>query len=167
MTRNIAIIQARGGSKRLPRKNVLPFMGKPIIFYTIEAARNSGLFEVIVVSTEDSEIAVTVEGAGCDIHARSTELASDTARVVHVIGEVLKNYEKRGKRFDFFCCLYPTAPLRDAEDIRRSYDLLLFSGADYCLAVTDYELSPFFAFDLDEKGRVRRRWPEIALLPPW
>jgi N-acylneuraminate cytidylyltransferase len=84
-----------------------------------------------------------------------------------VIGEVLKNYEKRGKRFDFFCCLYPTAPLRDAEDIRRSYDLLLFSGADYCLAVTDYELSPFFAFDLDEKGRVRRRWPEIALLPPW
>jgi pseudaminic acid cytidylyltransferase len=167
MAGNIAIIPARGGSKRLPRKNLLPFLGKPIIFYTVEAARKSGRFDVIVVSTEDSEITATVEGVGCDIHARPPELASDTARVVQVIREVLKKYEGEGQRFDFLCCLYPTAPLRDEEDIQRSYDLLLSRGADYCMAVTEYDLSPFFAFDMDGEGNVRRRWPELALLPPW
>jgi pseudaminic acid cytidylyltransferase len=167
MAGNMAIIPARGGSKRLPRKNILPFLGRPIISYTLEAARKSGLFDVIVVSTEDSEIAATVEGSGCDLHERPPELASDTARLVLVIREVLDNYDKRGQEFDFLCCLYPTAPLRDKEDIQRSYDLLLSRGADYCLAVTEYELSPFFAFDINEHHEMRRRWPELALLPSW
>ena len=167
MARNIAIIPARGGSKRLPRKNVLPFLGKPIISYTVEAAGKSGLFDVIVVSTEDSEIAEAVRGSECEIHTRSPELATDTARVVHVIREVLDTFARKEQRFDFLCCLYPTAPLRDEEDIQRSYDLLLSRDADYCLAVTEYEVSPFFAFDLNERSEVRRRWPELALLPPW
>jgi pseudaminic acid cytidylyltransferase len=167
MTRNIAIIPARGGSKRLPRKNILPFLGKPIIQHTIEAAERSGLFDTVTVSTEDPEIEKAVRSMGCEIHARDVSLATDTARVVHVLRNVLDEYSSRGVEFDCLCCLYPTAPLRDEEDIRASYDLLISRNAEYCLAVTDYELSPFFAFNMDDRDRVERRWPEEASMPPW
>ncbi len=167
MNRNIAIIPARGGSKRLPRKNTKDFMGRPIIHYTIEAAQQSGLFDVIVVSTEDSQIKDSVDGIGCDIHHRSLELAEDTARVVDVLKEVLGYYKERGREFDYLCCLYPTAPLRNAEDIRNAYQLILSKKADYCPAVTEYSESPFFAFDFKAGGTIKRKWPELAMLPPW
>lgn len=138
MSRNIAIICARGGSKRLPGKNIKSFLGRPIIHYTIEAAQQSGLFDVAVVSTEDPKIKEAVEGTGCDIHDRSPELAEDTARVVDVLKEVLDYYKERGREFDYLCCLYPTAPLRNAEDIRNAYELMISRNADYCAAVTEY-----------------------------
>jgi len=167
MKKNIAVIPARGGSKRLPRKNLMPFLGKPIIQYTIEAAQRSRLFEVVVVSTEDPEIISTVRPLGCEIHLRDVSLATDTARVVHVLRCVLDEYASQGREFDCLCCLYPTAPLRDEEDIRKAYESLTTRQADYCLAVTEYELSPFFAFNIDQNNRLERRWPELALLPPW
>ncbi len=168
MGANIAIIPARGGSKRLPRKNIKEFLGKPIIFYTIEAARNSGLFEKVVVSTEDAEIKRRVEGSGCEIHQRGLHLATDTARVVDVIKDVLEDYRRRaGLAFEYLCCLYPTTPLRDAADIQNSYRLLLENCAEFCLAVSDYDYSPFFAFDIEANGRIQRRWPDLAKLPAW
>ncbi len=164
MNPNIAIIPARGGSKRLPYKNVKSFLGHPIIHYTIEAAQQSGLFDVIVVSTEDPKIKDSVNGIGCDVHHRSLELAGDTARVVDVLKEVLDYYKERGREFDYLCCLYPTAPLRNAEDIRSAYQLVLSKKADYCLAITEYSESPFFAFDLKANGTIERKWPELAML---
>lgn len=165
---NIAIIPARGGSKRLPRKNIKEFLGKPIILYAIEAARKSGLFEKVVVSTEDAEIGRCVQGSGCEIHQRSVHLATDTARVVDVIKDVLENYRRgAGLTFEYLCCLYPTNPLRDASDIQSSYRLLLENHAEFCLAVSDYDYSPFFAFDMEVNGRIQRRWPDLAKLPAW
>lgn len=132
---NIAIIQARGGSKRLPRKNVLPFRGRPIVAYTVEAAGRSGLFEVVVVSTEDEEIQAAVQGLECEIHRRPPKLASDTARVVDVLREVLDEQGRGGREFDFLCCLYPTAPMRDAQDIKTAYTVLVEQQMDYCIGV--------------------------------
>jgi CMP-N-acetylneuraminic acid synthetase len=167
MTRNIAIIPARGGSKRLPRKNILPFLGRPIIEYTIEAAKKSGIFETITVSTEDNEIRNTIANLGCEIHQRRLDLASDTTRVVEVLRDVLTYYSNGGKEFDYLCCLYATAPLRNASDIKKAYQLMMSKRADYCLGVTEYEFSPFFAFNLKEDGFIERRWPELAMLPSW
>lgn len=169
MTREnkIAVIPARGGSKRLPGKNLMNFLGRPIIHYTIEAALKSDLFDTVVVSTEDEDIRRIVEGTGCEIHNRDPRLATDTARAVHVIKDIIDSYARKGGLFDCLCCLYPTAPLRDAEDIQSAYDLMRSSRADYCMAVTEYPYSPFFAFNLHENGRIERRWPEFFRLPPW
>lgn len=167
MSRNIAIIPARGGSKRLPRKNILPFKGIPIIVHTLKAAQAAGLFEKIVVSTEDAEIKRLVSGMKCVVHDRSQDLATDTARVVDVVKNVLNDFSKKGETFDRFCCLYPTAPLRGASDIQNAYDLMIAKKADYCLGVSEYAYSPFFAFDIDESEGIKRRWPELAKLPPW
>ena len=165
--KNIAIIPARGGSKRLPRKNILKFLDRPIIHYTIEAAKQSKLFDAIVVSTEDDEVKKCVEAVSCEIHHRDLELSTDVARVVSVIKAVLNYYGNMHKTFDYLCCLYPTAPLRDAEDICNSYNIMLSKKADYCLAVTEYPYSPFFAFDLMRDCKINRRWPDLFKLPPW
>jgi CMP-N-acetylneuraminic acid synthetase len=164
MSGPVAIIPARGGSKRLPRKNVLPFLGRPIIQWTVEAARECRLFAEIIVSTDDAEVMACVDGMGCTVHRRPAELASDTARAVDVLKEVLKGSLNT---FESVCCLYPTAPLRTAGDIRAAYDLMVARGADFCCAVTDFEVSPFFAFNIDAEGRIRRRWPRLAKLRHW
>jgi len=166
MGQNIAIIAARGGSKRLPRKNILEFLGRPIIHYVIEAAQQSGLFDLVVVSTEDDEIKKCVEVTKCEVHHRSPELATDAVEVPDVVREVLNFYHEKGRVFEYMCNLYATAPMLNADDIRNSYQLMLSEGADYCTAVTKFSESPFFAYDLKENGRIKRRWPEIVSLPP-
>lgn len=163
--KRIAIIPARGGSKRLPKKNIILFGGRPIIHYTIEAAVESGLFDRIAVSTEDREVMECVRDQPCDISRRPPALATDTARVVEVIADVLREYRSRGETFEFLCCLYAPAPLRRAKDITKSHDLMLERGADFCLAVRRFEKSPFFAFDVAEDSTLTRRWPDMALLP--
>ena len=117
MTRRLAIIPARGGSKRLPRKNILPFLGRPIIAHTIEAATESGCFTRILVSTEDEEIADAARAAGADIQQRDPSLATDAATLTDVCLDILASEERAGRAFDTFACLYATAPLRRAEDI--------------------------------------------------
>ncbi len=162
----LAVIPARGGSKRLPRKNTIDFLGRPIIHYSIAAAFASGVFDRVVVSTEDAAIRQCVAATGCEIHQRPADLATDTATVDAVVMAVLDWYEAQGRHFDYVCCLYATAPLRDADDIAASFEQLRTSGADFCMGVTDFPTSPFFALDLGENGRIRRRWPELACLPP-
>ena len=109
--KNLAIIPARGGSKRIPRKNIKEFLGKPILAYPIEAALKSGLFEEVMVSTDDEEIAAIARQYGASVpFMRSEATANDHAGIGAVVAEVLLEYEKLGKVFDYFACLYSTSP---------------------------------------------------------
>lgn len=148
----LCIIPARGGSKRFPRKNVAFLAGKPLIAYTIEAAGNSGIFEKIVVSTEDEEIAEISKKHGTEILDRSAELASDTARVPEVCLDVINQYEEKGEKFDIVCILLPTSPLRKPEHLVEALKKFKDSGADYLMSTTDYRYSPFRALKENEKG---------------
>ena len=135
----IALIPARGGSKRIPRKNIKMFHGKPIISYTIEAALNSSLFDDVMVSTDDEEIAELAKKYGASIpFFRSAETSNDRATTLEVILEVLNKYEKNGINVNEFCCIYPCAPFISGElikvwdslqDIRRE---LGFTPSNIC-----------------------------------
>src|SRR6266849_842542 len=140
MTKRLAIIPARAGSKRLPRKNLLPFRGRPMLAYTIEAARDSRCFDRVVVSTEDDEIAGVARTAGAAVFKRSPELATDTARVTDVCLDVLAGEERAGRSYDVFACLHATAPLRRAEDIVAVVSLIE-CGAEFAMAVTTYAVA--------------------------
>ena len=121
----IAIITARGGSKRIPRKNIREFCGKPIMNYSIEAALEAGIFDEVMVSTEDDEIAYIARAAGAQVpFMRSAETSSDTATTADVITEVLMRYEEQGRSFEYGCCIYPTAPFVTAHKLRDAYDIL-------------------------------------------
>ena len=121
----IAIITARGGSKRIPRKNIRPFCGKPILAYSIEAALQSGLFEEVMVSTDDEEIAAIARQYGAAVpFLRSEATSNDFATTADVLTEVLDRYEALGPRFDTLACLYPTAPFVTAEKLRNALDTL-------------------------------------------
>ncbi len=117
----IAIITARGGSKRIPKKNIKAFCGKPIISYSIEAALSSGLFDEVMVSTDSEEIADVAKRYGAKIpFMRSDETASDYATTRDVLMEVLNEYEKRNKSFDTMVCIYPTAPFVTGEKLKEA-----------------------------------------------
>lgn len=120
---NICIIPARGGSKRIPRKNVRDFLGKPIIAYSIEAALKSGLFEEVMVSTEDAEIAAIAKQYGASVpFMRSADTANDFAGTDDVVKEVLREYKKQGREFDVVCCIYATAPFVTVENLKKAYE---------------------------------------------
>ena len=159
--KNLAIITARGGSKRIPRKNIKDFCGKPIICYSIEAAREAGIFDEIMVSTEDEEIARIAQDAGAVVpFFRSPYTAGDYASTDDVIMEVLKTYEERGQRFEAFCCIYPTAPFISARRLKDAMELL--SGAEGVTPVVPFSYPPQRGLIQDEKGYVRWQFPEYA-----
>ena len=123
--RSVAIITARGGSKRIPKKNIKQFCGKPIIAYSIEAAVKSQMFDEVMVSTESDEIADIARQYGANVpFMRSAENADDFADTTDVLLEVLECYKKTGREFDEFCCIYPTAPFITAEKLIQSHKLL-------------------------------------------
>lgn len=123
--RSVAIITARGGSKRIPKKNIKQFCGKPIIAYSIEAAVKSQMFDEVMVSTESDEIADIARQYGASVpFMRSAENADDFADTTDVLLEVLECYKKTGREFDEFCCIYPTAPFITAEKLIQSHKLL-------------------------------------------
>lgn len=122
---NLAIIPARGGSKRIPRKNIKDFLGKPIIAYSIEKALESGLFEEVMVSTDDEEIATIARSFGAKVpFLRSETKSNDHATTMDVIHEVISKYTEQGKSFDHICCIYPTAPLTTVQNLKDGFDLL-------------------------------------------
>jgi pseudaminic acid cytidylyltransferase len=159
--KRLAIIPARGGSKRLPRKNVLPFRGRPIIAHTIEAALGSRCFERVLVSTEDDEIGTIAREAGAQVHERAAALASDTAGVTEVCLDVLAAEERAGRTYDTFACLYATAPLRRADDI-AAVVALIDAGCDFAMAVTTYALPPHQALRAAEDGTLSAMWPDLV-----
>ena len=159
--RRIALIPARGGSKRLPRKNIVDFRGRPIIAYTIEAARECGLFAHMVVSTEDDEIADVARRFGAEVHDRPPKLASDTSGVVDVCLDVLARNEETGNAYDVMCCLYPTAPLRTADDITATVRLVRPGECDFAMAVTNFTHSPHQALRVVDGDCLERMWPDL------
>lgn len=129
--RNIAIIPARGGSKRIPRKNIKYFMGKPIIAYSIEAALKSNLFDVVMVSTDDAEIAGIARQYGAEVpFMRSERTSNDYAGIAEVIEEVLANYYKKGVRFENFCCILSTAPFVTETILQDSFNVFRIGRFD-------------------------------------
>lgn len=141
--KRLAIITARGGSKRIPRKNIKPFLGKPILAYSIEAAVASGLFDEVMVSTEDEEIAEIAKRYGAKVpFYRSEKTAGDFATTNDVLLEVIEEYEKRGQFFDVACCIYPTAPFVTAEKIKDAMGQLEASDADTLIPVVQFSYPP-------------------------
>ena len=160
---NVAIITARGGSKRIPRKNIRPFLGKPILAYAIDAALTSGLFSEVMVSTEDNEIAEIARQYGATVpFLRQPETADDFATTAAVLHEVLAEYEQRGQVFDYACCLYPTAPFVTPDLLKRAFATLTEKQFD-----TVYPVQPF-SFPIQRAVRLNDQhvqWlqPEYAL----
>ena len=141
--RKIAIITARGGSKRIPRKNIKEFCGKPILAYSIEAARTSGLFDTVMVSTDDREIAELARKYGAEVpFFRSERTAGDFATTNDVLLEVREEYEKRGECYDLGCCIYPTAPFVTAAKLKDALGRLEGSGADTLIPVVAFSYPP-------------------------
>ena len=158
MARNIAIIPARGGSKRLLRKNILPINGKPMISYPILAAIKSGLFDEVVVSTEDKEISTIAASYGATVSKRPESLAQDRSTVVQVCEDVLEKNEY--KTVESFCCVYATAIFITTEDIINSYKLLTNKPpVDYVMGVSEFNYHPVQALK-EEDGYLQSMWPE-------
>jgi len=129
--RNLAIIPARGGSKRIFKKNIKDFLGKPIIAYSIEAAIKSELFDEVMVSTDDNEIADIAIKFGAKVPIlRSENSSNDYATLAEVMREVTGYYKKQQKLFDYCCCILPTAPLIKIENLKKGLDLLIQKGFD-------------------------------------
>jgi len=125
----IAIITARGGSKRIPRKNIRPFCGKPIIAYSIEAALQSNCFNEVMVSTDDTEIAKIAQQYGAVVpFLRSNKNSDDYATTANVIDEVLQSYQNKKQVFDFACCIYPTAPFVSAKILKQGLEKIQKNG---------------------------------------
>lgn len=162
--KNLAIITARGGSKRIPRKNIKDFCGKPIMAYSIEAALNAGIFDEVMVSTDDQEIAEIAEKYGAKVpFMRSEEASSDYAMTHVVLLEVLAEYKKRGIEFDYMCCIYPTAPFITADKIKKGMEMLKNENLDSVLPVVSFSFPPQRGFVMrDEK--VVFQYPENALV---
>ncbi len=140
---NIAIITARGGSKRIPRKNILDFCGRPILSYSIQAALDSGLFDTVMVSTDDDEIAHIALEYGAEVpFMRSSKTADDLATTEDVLIEVLDIYESLGRCFDIVCNLYPTAPFVTGRRLREAYDLLVSEGCNGVFPVVQFSFPP-------------------------
>ena len=148
MKNNVCIITARGGSKRIPRKNIKEFCGKPIIAYSIEAAIESGMFCEVMVSTDDEEIAKISKSYGASIpFMRDEKTSDDHASTADVICEVLERYEETDVHFDNFCCVYPTAPFVSASKLRDS-GALLSESVSAVVPVVQFSFPPQRAFRL-------------------
>lgn len=158
----LAIITARGGSKRIPRKNIKPFLGKPIIEYSIDAAISSGMFSEVMVSTDDQEIVDISTKAGATVpFMRSEKTANDYATTLDVLLEVIEEYESRGKHFDYMCCLYPTAPFVTANAISEAMNILIDKQADTVFPVVKFSFPPQRCMIVKD-GKLEAKWPEYT-----
>lgn len=158
---NVAIIPARGGSKRIPRKNIKNFCGKPIIAYSILAAKKSGLFDRIIVSTDDEEIAEIAEYWGADIpFLRPKKLADDHTVTMDVINHAINWLHENDTVYDYACCIYPTAPLIRTKDLQQGYEQLRQSDKLFAFTVTTFPSPIFRALKRTETNGVVMLWPE-------
>lgn len=158
--RHLCVIPARGGSKRLPRKNVIAFRGRPILAYTLDAARDAGIFTRILVSTEDAEIAEVATGLGAEVDRRPAHLGRDEATIVQVCTELLNRLEAMGQTYDSLTVLYATAPLRTAGDVRATFALLEPGACAYAMAVTPFVQPVHQALRLGPDGALTPQFPE-------
>lgn len=158
--KSLCIIPARGGSKRIPGKNIKMFCGKPIIAYSIEAALKSDLFDEIMVSTDNQEIAEIAKSYGANIpFLRSEKNANDFAGLAEVMIEVVDMYSDRGQSFDFLCCILPTAPFITQENLKRSKEMLNTDKFDCIFPVVEYSYPIQRSLKIED-GYIKMNWPE-------
>ncbi|MFZ2657246.1 MAG: pseudaminic acid cytidylyltransferase [Victivallales bacterium] len=159
-----AVIPARGGSKRIPGKNIKLFLGKPMISYSIEAARASGVFDKIIVSTDSPEIAKIAEEYGAEApFMRPHELSDDHATTDSVVLHALDWLNTNWERVDYICCIYSTAPFVRAEYLKKGLELLIKEKATSAFSVTSFPFPIFRALKMDDSGRIQMFWPEHRL----
>ena len=160
MDKKLAIITARGGSKRIPRKNIKLFNGFPIIKYSIDAAIKSNEFDEVMVSTDDIEIAEIAKNYGAKIpFLRSDKNSDDFSGTAEVIEEVILEYEKINKKFKYICCIYPTAPFITADILKLSMSKLINNDADCVLPVVRYSYPVQRSLKI-KNGLAKMNWPE-------
>lgn len=159
--KRIAIIPARGGSKRIPRKNVKDFLGIPIIAYSIKAAVESGVFDEVMVSTDDKEIASVARQYGASVpFMRSDDTANDFATTADVINEVLDRYEAEGNKYDVVACIYATAPFVTAERLIQASESLDGSGFDSAFTCVEFSYPVLRSLVVNDEGAISMKWPE-------
>lgn len=157
----LAVIPARGGSKRIPRKNIKDFCGKPMIAWSIEAAKSSGLFERIIVSTDDAEIAKVAQQWGAEVpFMRPAELSDDYAGTTEVIAHATQWALDQGFDIEAVCCIYATAPFVQTDDLKRGWDALNSGDWDYAFTVTDFAAPIFRSFKQTAEGGIEMFFPE-------
>lgn len=156
----LAIIPARGGSKRIPRKNIRSFCGKPILAYSIEAARYSQLFDEVMVSTNDAEVAMIAAQYGASVPFLRSEVASsDYATTADVLIEVIEKYQELGKEYTHICCIYPTAPFVTGKKLNTAFRLLNEKKADSVVPVVPFSYPPLRGL-IVQSGALKMKWPE-------
>lgn len=156
----ICIIPARGGSKRIPRKNIKLFRGKPILAYSIEAALKSGVFDVVMVSTNDAEIAEIATKHGAEMpFLRSENTSDDFATTFDVISEVIEKYASLGKQFSHTCCLYATAPFVTSNKIQSAFQKMESAQTDAVFTVLEYSYPIQRGLQFVD-GKLEMKWPE-------
>ncbi|EQA36353.1 pseudaminic acid CMP-transferase [Leptospira inadai serovar Lyme str. 10] len=158
---NVAIITARGGSKRIPKKNIKEFHGRPIISYPIEAAKKSGLFEDVIVSTDDEEIADVSKKFGASIpFSRSAKNSDDYAGTTDVLLEVLSHPKIAERRFRYACCIYPTASMLDTEQLTKAWSLLNSGDLDTVFPIVKYGYPIQRSLRMDSNSLITMNFPE-------
>lgn len=160
----LAVITARGGSKRIPKKNIKDFCGKPIIAYSVQAALDSGLFDEVMVSTDSEEIADVARQYGASVpFLRSEATSNDFAGTGDVLREVVEEYKKKGREFDYMCCIYPTAPFVTGKKLQDSFALMEGDeGVSGVSPVVSFSYPPQRGFYLRDGNRVLvdpKSWP--------
>ena len=163
MQKSIAIITARGGSKRIPKKNIKEFCGKPIIAYAIEAAKKSGIFKEVMVSTDSLEIAQVARKYGAVVpFMRSQKNSDDFATTEDVIMEVVSEYHKRGEEFDYVCCLYPTTHFISGKILKEAVDLMEKKRPAVVIPVVQFSYPPQRCFIIDNDGYAKFKYPQYV-----
>ena len=161
MPKCLAVIPARGGSKRIPRKNIKEFFGKPLIAYSIQAAINSKLFDKVIVSTDDEEIANTAKEHGAKVpFLRPKNLSDDFTGTTDVINHAVNYLEQKGETYDFICTIYATAPLLQEKYLIEGFEKLIESNAKIAFSVTSMPFPIQRTFKIDEHGRCKMFYPE-------
>lgn len=156
----IAIITARGGSKRIPKKNIKEFCGKPIIVYSIRAALDSGIFDEVMVSTDSEEIAEIARAYGAKVpFMRSAKTSDDFATTADVLMEVLERYQEMGRTFDVMSCIYPTAPFVTPQKLQSAYDTLTKEQAVMAMPVVAFSYPPQRSYVLNG-NMLEMKWKE-------
>lgn len=156
----IAIITARGGSKRIPKKNIKEFCGKPIIAYSIRAALDSGIFDEVMVSTDSEEIAEIARAYGAKVpFMRSAKTSDDFATTADVLMEVLERYQEMGRTFDVMSCIYPTAPFVTPEKLQQSIDILQITDAKMVMPVVQFSYPPQRGYICNDQW-IQMKWPD-------
>lgn len=160
-TRSVAVIPARGGSKRIPRKNIREFHGRPMLAWSVDAARGSGVFSRIIVSTDDEEIAAVARACGAETpFMRPADLANDHAGTGQVMAHATRWLQEQGGTPDVLCCVYATAPFIQPADIRRGLEQLQSGDWSYVIAATTYAAPIFRSFRQDARGGLEMFFPE-------